>query len=171
MIKQEPNPQIKAHVKDFALLFSVPLGAIVLILAFLYIPRFFAHPSYDFIYCSGYYCESSYTVDPSGKLHVSDSMNDSRLSRNALLRYYDAARDTTRPLSSEEVSRYKLDSSSKSPDGYSLSKSGSNGGFLFWGSNYGDDWSLRKGIVARPIDLDTHGNDIHLIAWVLRNDE
>lgn len=169
MVKQERDPRVKAHVKDFALLFSVPLGAMVLILAFLYIPRFFAHPTYDFLYCTGYYCDSKYTVDPSGVVHTADS--DTRIARrDGALRYYDAVRDTTRPLTDTEITRYKLDSASKSPDGYTVGRSSSGGGFLFWGGTNGNDWSLRKGIVARPVDLSAENSDIHFIGWVLHNE-
>lgn len=170
-MKQESNPRIKAHAKDFALLFSVPLGAIALILAFLYIPRFFAHPTYDFVYCLGYYCDKNYTVDPSGKIHMSTDDGIPRYSiENSSLRYYDTVRDTTRPLSVDEAMRYQLDPTSKSPDGYTVSHNSNNGGFLFWGSNYGDDWSLRNGMLTKPVTLDNGGDSVKFIGWVVHNE-
>lgn len=166
MTKQEPNPQTKAHVKDFALLFSVPLGAIVLILAFLYIPRFFAHPSYDFIYCEGYSCNEKFLVGPTGRLQASTDTDYFVYS----LYYYDVRRDATRPLQIDEAINYQLDPASKAPDGYTLKHSARDSGFLLWGGNYNDNWSLQKGIPSKPVALDMGGSDKKFIGWVLHND-
>lgn len=160
-----PNSPLKKHLKEILLLFSVPVGVIAIIIAFLYVPRLFANPAYDFIYCEGYSCESRYSVGSHGRLIVSNETN--RYSYNSdRLYYYDLERDATRPIQAADASGYLLDPTSKSPDGYLLQQNTNSGGFLFWGS-YNRSWSLKKDFAAKPVTLE--GRDINFIGWVQQN--
>lgn len=166
MPKKALNSQTKKHLKEILLLFSVPIGIIILIVAFLYVPRLFANPTYDFIYCEGYSCDNRFSVDPNGTLAVSSETDSYSYYNDYSLHYYDVQRDATRPLHISEATRYQLDATSKSPDGYTLKHHSSGGGLLFLG-NYQDSWSLSKGIVSKPLTLDTRGGDNIFIGWVL----
>lgn len=157
----------KHHLREIILLFSVPIGIIVVLIAFLYVPRLFANPTYDFIYCEGYSCDNSFSVNPSGTLVVPDEPNRRLYDGGSRLYYYDTKRDATRPLHIDEASRYQLDTTSKSPDGYTLRRSSGSSGFLFW-SDYQNSWSLSKGLIAKPITLDSRGNSNTFIGWVLQ---
>lgn len=161
-----PQSQARKHLKEIVLLFSVPIGIIAIIVAFLYVPRLFAHPGYDFIYCSGYSCDNRFSVNPSGELTVSTENTRYSFDESSLY-YYDVERDASRPIHSDEASRYKLDATSKSPDGYTLKRSSGSSGFLFW-SEYHRSWSLSKGVVSQPVTLST-GSDNRFIGWVVQN--
>lgn len=158
--------QAKKHFREIVLLFSVPLAIIVAIVSFLYVPRIFANPGYDFVYCSGYSCDNRFLVNPSGQLTIATDSNRYRGSDSNLY-YYDVERDATRPIHGDEASRYKLDATSKSPDGYTLKQNSGSSGFLFW-SDYSRSWSLSKGIVSQPITLGTD-SDNTFIGWVIQN--
>ena len=166
MIQKSVQNQANRHTKDLLLLFSIPAGIILLLLAFLYVPRLLANPGYDFIYCEGYYCDGRFSVGSNGNLQEApDENNRSYYGNDANLFYYDVERDATRPVLFDEASRYRLDASSKSPDGYTLKRTSGGGGFLFWGS-YSSGWSLSKGIVSKPISLSSNSSD-EFIGWVL----
>lgn len=163
MPEKAPNNQAKKHLKEILLLFSVPLGVIALIIGFIYIPRLLADPTHDFVYCEGYYCDNKFSVNSNGKLTTS-SETDRFSYRDYQLYYYDATRDATRPIQAADAENYLLDPTSKSPEGYTLERNTNSGGFLFW-SESGGRWSLEKGIVSKPIDI--NGYDIKFVGWVL----
>lgn len=168
MTKKEVPPQTsKQHIRDILLLFSIPIGIIAVLIAFLYVPRLFAHPAYDFIYCEGYKCDDRFSVDPNGNLQVAPE-DDRRYSYSydADLFYYDVQRDATRPLQADEATRYRLDATSKSPDGYTLKYSSGGGGLLFWGGGQ-RSWSLNKGLASKPLEIDVRYGDNTFIGWVL----
>lgn len=148
------------RVRDFLLLFSVPLGVIILLIGFVYLPRLLANPMYDFVYCSGFSCDGAFTVTPSGKIIASED----RRYYDASLQYYDVSRDASRPIQLEEAAKYQIDPLSKSPDGYIVRQNTSGGGILFLG-NYKNDWSLKKGFASKPISLDSHRSNT-FIGWV-----
>lgn len=158
--------QAKKHLKDILLLFSIPVGIVVLIVAFLYVPRLFANPTYDFIYCKGYSCDGRFRVDTNGNL-TSSAESTRYSSPTDRLHYYDAERDATRPIQLADALNFQLDPSSKSPEGYSLVRGTNNGGFLFYDSNR-EVWSLKKGIAITPISL--QGYDITFIGWVVKDE-
>lgn len=164
MAKQQTPEKVSAHRRDILLLFSVPIAIVLLIAAFFYIPRVFANPRHDFIYCEGYYCDTIFSVDSEGRLRTSPETIRYAY-REYNLRYYDVTRDATRPIQLEDMQDYVIDPLSKSPDGYTLQRSTNNGGFLFSGG-YSDNWSLSRGLISKPITLGS--SDIHFIGWVVK---
>lgn len=159
MTKQATYSPKGKHLREIVLLFSVPIGIVAIMLAFLYVPRLFAHPTQDFIYCQGYDCAARYSVDTNGTIVLSTENDD------ASLYYYDARRDATKRIQPTEAKQYLLDASSRSSEGYVLQRRTGSSGFLFW-SDYSDGWSLSKGVVTKPITL--NGYDITFIGWVLQ---
>ena len=162
MSEETSSIQAKKHLKEILLLFSIPAFIVVTVIAFLYIPRLFANPTHDFIYCEGYSCENRFSVDLDGKLIVTDDFNRYPRGSNTL-HYYDLEQDATRPIQAEEAGDYPLDPTSKSPDGYQLVQNSNNGGFLFW-SDYRNSWSLKKGLVSKPVSIQSY--EIKFIGWV-----
>lgn len=147
------NSNKPSHLKDLILLFAIPIGIAVFAAIAVYAPRLFADPKYDFIYsvCSSYDCNYDYNVDSSG--YVSQySRNRDYYNGTSTLRYYSAKDDSTRSLTLEEAKRYQLNTSSKSPDGYSLVREDSDSGFLFWG-NYDSGWYLKDGAKKKKVEL------------------
>jgi len=166
-VKQPKQP---SHLKDLILLFTIPIGIAVFAAIAVYAPRLFANPRYDFIYsvCSNYDCNYDFNVDSSG--YVSQySMNRDYYNGTSTLRYYNAKDDSTRSLTLEEAKRYQLNTSSKSPDDYSLTREDSNSGLLFWG-NYDSGWYLKNGAKKKKVELSTNGSyysrDVKFLGWI-----
>lgn len=161
------------HLKDLLLLFAIPIGIAVFAAAVVYVPRMFARPTHDFMYavCTSYeYCDTDYGVDDAGHVTALHA-NRNRPGANgaSVLRYYNAKDDSSRSLSLEEAKSYTLNTSSKSPDGYSLAKEDSGRGFLFWG-NYESGWYLKNGAKKKKIDLVTtdsyYTRDVNFLGWI-----
>jgi hypothetical protein len=173
--KTYPKP---SHIKDLTLLFSIPMGIAILVAAFVYVPSLFANPQYDFIYslCADYYaCEGNYKVNISGHLDSDIEKNPKPSGYTTVssptLHYYTAANNSTRSLTIEEARRYKLNTSSRSPDGYNLTSQHSGGGFLFWG-DYDSGWYLKNGVKKEKVDLTTassayyYNQNVNFLGWV-----
>jgi hypothetical protein len=169
------NTPVSKHTKDILLLFAVPFSIGLIAVLTLYVPRLFANPGYDFIYtyCESYDCDDEYTLKDNRVVRQAPTAN-SRYTYTSnhtdqKLGYYDAESDSTRILSFEEAASYKLLNSSKSPDGYSLVRESSEGGFLFWGSS-NESWQLKNGLKQQPVQLnggrDSYNEDVTLLGWV-----
>jgi hypothetical protein len=164
-----------SHLKDLLLLFSIPVGIAVLAAGVVYLPRVFAHPKYDFIYsyCNNYSCKDSYSVDSNGYVAkgTADPKYTDYYDSAAMLRYYDAESDSTKSLSFEEVLRHKLDTSSKSPDGYSLSRGDDSSGFLFVDRG-APGWYLKNGLKQKKVDLATsntyYSDQVRFLGWITK---
>jgi hypothetical protein len=166
------DTNIKSHLKDIALLFAIPVGIALLAATVIYIPRLFAHPKYDFIYsaCDNYRCRQNYTVEAGhvarGPSHSSDSDYYDYTTR---LLYYSSAADSTRSITLEEAQQYSLDTSSKSPDGYVLSKENSSSGFLFLG-RADSGWYLKDGAKKKRVELASdssyYSQNVTFLGWV-----
>jgi hypothetical protein len=162
-----------SYLKDLVLLFAVPIAVAIFAAVVIYIPRVWANPKYDFIYsvCDNYSCRDSYSVDATGYV-TQNYLDSSKLDyyyRNVSLRYYDAADDSTRSITLGEARRYRLDRSSKSPDGYTLSREHSTSGFLFWG-DYDEGWYLKNGAKKKKVELISGGSyysgDVNFLGWI-----
>lgn len=169
-VAKKTNPP--SHIKDLILLFAIPIGIAVFAAIVIYTPRLFANPKYDFIYsvCDNYDCRDSHNVDYSGYVTKYDTrLSDRPYYDSSTLRYYNAANDSTRSLSLEEARKYKLNTSSKSHDGYSLTREETDSGFLFWG-DYDAGWYLKSGSKKKKVELSNNGSyysrDIKFLGWV-----
>lgn len=159
--------------RDLILLASIPLALAALLAAIVYIPQALARPSHDFIYatCDSYRCNERPEVR-NGRVTLSLDLDTSfRTNERATLRYYDVDKQSSRALSLEEAQSYKLDNSSRSPDGYVLTReSSSSGGFLFWGSSSGGQWILKNGMYKKHVDLadagDYYSSNVTFVGWV-----
>lgn len=171
MVNKKGTPSHQpSHLKDLILLFAIPIGIAILAVAAVYTPRLLANPKYDFVYsvCSSYSCSDDFSVDSSG--HISQrAINRDYYREVTTLRYYSVKDNSTRSLTPEEAKRYQLNASSKSPDGYSLTKEDRDSGFLFWGS-HDSGWYLKDGIKKKKIELSTVGSyssrDVTFLGWV-----
>lgn len=163
-MKSTPKITHRETVRDLALLFMVPLLIGVIVIALTYIPRFFAHPQYDFIYCQGYDCQSTYVLDDSKHITVKYSSN-SPTDPDTALYYYSTARDSSRRLPDSEASHYTLDNSSKSPDGYTLAADSNGSAFLFWGS-YSTRYVLKNGMKVKPTSIRDDYNNVNFVGWI-----
>ena len=162
-----------SHLKDLILLFAIPIAIAAFAALVVYVPKLLANPKYDFVYsvCDDYHRKNSYSVDATGYVFqdYSTSSNLDYYDHTASLRYYDAASDSTRSLTLEETRRYRLNTSSKSPDGYTLIRESSSSGFLFWG-DYDEGWYLKSGSKKKKVELTNnvsyYSRDANFLGWV-----
>jgi hypothetical protein len=165
------KPAPNRPLRDLALLFSVPIAIALLAAAFVYVPRLMANPQYDFVYaaCPDYACRDSYSVSAGGTItRDPEPVNPTYYDTTARLYYYDAAKDSSRSLTLEEARRYQLDTSSKSPDGYTLTREDSDSGFLFWSSSK-EGWYLAAGLKKKEILLSeayNYSRETKFLGWV-----
>lgn len=161
------------YTKDFLLFFSVPIAIVLIVIGFIYVPRMMANPQYDFVYsvCSEYYCRYSYSIDSSGMVTQQAKSNYLDYDGVSSLKLYDVETDSSKNVSLEEARQYRLNSSSRSKDGYVLThESSGGGGFLFWGGDSENGWYLKKGIAKQKVGLST-GNyyyleNVKFLGWV-----
>ncbi|HEX8763472.1 MAG TPA: hypothetical protein VF733_07010 [Candidatus Saccharimonadales bacterium] len=165
------KPTQPNHLKDLILLFAIPVGIAVFAAIVVYVPRMFAKPTYDFIYsvCTSYdYCDNDFGVDSAGYVTALRSSRGGPGSTSTL-RLYNTRDNSSRSLTLEEAKQYQLNTSSKSPDGYSLAKEDSDSGFLFWGS-YKSGWYLKNGAKKKKVELVTSDSyylrDINFLGWI-----
>lgn len=166
--KEGPQSKQNSSIKNFLLLFGLPVGLLIFSLLVLQLPRLFAQPNYDFIYayCPSFGCSSTYRYEDGEIVRLQDDGFDHR----AQLRYYNSANDSHRSVSLSEVNQLNLDDSSRSPDGYQLSYDRrSDTGFLFFYTSSDGGWSLNKDWRSKPISLAAGmpaKHNINKIAWV-----
>ncbi|HSX47288.1 MAG TPA: hypothetical protein VLF63_00795 [Patescibacteria group bacterium] len=169
------KPKNNSHLKDLILLFAVPIGVAVFAAAVIYIPRLLANPKHDFIYyVCDYSCRDTYSVDTSGYIYQNYTNSYSTLNsynQNDNLNYYNVTTDSSKKLTIDEAKQYRLDTNTKSQDGYVLKRESSSGGFLFWG-DYEDGWYLQNGAKKKKVDLSTNNSyysgNINFLGWVVK---
>lgn len=157
-------PATREHLKDIALLFAVPAAIAIVVVAVVYIPRLFAHPHYDFLYCQGYECQANYSIDSAGKLSPTKDKR-AYINPSLGLYYYNVAHDSSRRISVSDTEVYRINTSTKSPDGYTFSEQSSDGGFLFWG-DYNSNAVLKNGAKIKPLNLNITTEDDYFIGWI-----
>ncbi|HEU0266205.1 MAG TPA: hypothetical protein VFQ70_01100 [Candidatus Saccharimonadaceae bacterium] len=167
-MKAETKSTTREHIRDLFLLFAVPIAVAIIVAIVLIVPHLFAHPKYDFIYCSGYDCQSNYSVSSSGILTPVKESQYSPLDPSSLY-FYNIATDAAQPLTLKQAARYHLSQTSKSPDGYTFQSDSSDSGFLFWGGNSGTiTYKLRNGAAIKSVNLLGDNSNINFIGWVQR---
>lgn len=160
--------------KEFLLFLSIPAGIILLVSLFLFVPTLLAKPGYDFIYtqCPDYDCSSTIVLGKDGlksRPEISTEYNNYRLVEPEIY-YHDTGRNASKRIDLNEANKYVLDASNVSPDGYTLTRGTSDGGFLFWGYSSDSNWYLKKGSLQKKslnlADNDYYSRDIKLMGWV-----
>jgi len=123
---------------------AIPVLMIVLVAGFVYFPGLGKNPVYDFVYVSGNsthyygYGNQEYTVN-NGKLtknplppYLNEPKSVIPFASDSHFYLYDTEKETATEISFEQAEGHSLDSSTESPDGYTIRQGGSSGGFLFF---------------------------------------
>jgi hypothetical protein len=160
----------------------IPILFILVFAGFVYIPRVFIEPGYDFIYTTRYRgynnecLDSSYRVidekiemEQAKCLNIKQDVNY----ENSEIYLYDIENNISKLISYEEAETLKLISGPSSPDGYVIEYKNRNSGIfeLFGDSSNergyyigdGNNWEKLIGI---PNDRYYYNNDFELIGWV-----
>lgn len=153
----------------------IPIGLVVLVFAYSFIPTLLVKPQYDFLYAKQDYDDSKVQVI-SGKLTITESERDSydyyeeedeysvRSTPDPEIYYYSVSTSTSKRVSIDEAMNYKLLGESNSPDGFRVGRNSSGGSvFPFYFSDEDDGlYLLGKGLKKKV------GSDYYLkfVGWV-----
>ncbi len=86
------------------------------------------------------------------------------------LRIYNTKTNSSSPITLKDAQQYKLNPSSKSPDGYTLEQAQSRSGFAaVWSGPL--PWQLKSGMQSKNVTLslpgaNTYSESIHFLGWV-----
>lgn len=153
---------------------------ILFIVVSIYLPAFFVHPQYNFIYetySNGYYGQD-YTVQ--NQTIIKNPSYNQNAPYPPPLQYsgsslymYNVSTNLNTQISFQQAQQYVVDSSMISPDGFKI-ENGTNGGGLFlFGSgeyDYGSEY-LVGNHVSKKLSMRTNGdyyNGFHFLGWILK---
>lgn len=163
------DPKKSTHIRDIVILFSIPVIVACIAAAVVYIPQFFAHPKYDFIYsvCEKYSCRDTYVINSMGQIAEPEELVD----KLPTLYYYDVEKNRARSITLQEAGLYSIDTHFASPDGYKLVKDEERRG-LYTSS---DRWYLKNGMLRKNVDIipfnNRLNNKLDFLGWAERRDE
>lgn len=169
--------------KTLILGIGIPILTILLVVASIYLPRFFiTQPSVNFLYLVGsdqYYCGqvNDYIVQDgqvvrSGYERV--EAEDYHIScQNEIIYIYDVVKNESRQIAFEEAQKLKVDSYSISPDGYEIVFGETGYGVFPFSSfnnlNYRTRY-LKGHNISKKINI--HPNDtyygFHFLGWIIK---
>lgn len=157
--------------------FAIPILMILFIAASVYIPGLFSQPKYDFLYAApnAFYYENFYGVK-NGRVTLNPQPTVSnphyKPGPTPQLYVHDVKANKSRPVSFEEASKFTLDPSTESPDGYTIKDdNGSSTFFLFGGfdrdynSQYIVGHNVSKKLDVKAIGVNYYGT-IDFIGWL-----
>jgi hypothetical protein len=159
--------------KEVIMIFVIPVVLMVIIVLLAYLPSLLANPQTGFVYsvCPEYKCDSSFTVDPEGRIQESEIPTTYYRGERQLYEY-DVDTDSAKLVTVDQVAAdYTLSTSNVSPDGYKLTykQPSYSGGFLW--RNYSDGvWVLEKSFMKKEINLAGVGNvyyaEAEFVGWI-----
>lgn len=98
---------------------SVPIVMILLVAGFIYLPRFFVHPHYNFLYIAGDYSSAQQYEVKDSRL-VKKEVKWPGNAQNDRLFIYDVANNQSREISFDDAAALNLDPGRESPDGWKI---------------------------------------------------
>lgn len=111
---------------------AIPVFMIIAVAATIYLPRFLAHPSFDFVFTvdGSYSNQTTYFVNDQGKLQkapIKPSTDTGAVYYSPplpqILYLYDAQKSVVREISFDEASHLHINTASESPDGFMVTSS------------------------------------------------
>ncbi|MFA5802542.1 MAG: hypothetical protein WC911_08725 [Thermoleophilia bacterium] len=166
--------QIKKNI-SLILGISIPILMIVFVAAAIYLPGFFIHPQYNFLYStsSDYYGGQEFTIE-NGKLVKGEVKrpDGQKTTGETKLFIHDVISEQNREVSLEEARSLELDPYHKSLDGFEVVHEGSGDSFLPFGHSSGDYCSryLSGHNMSRKLELQLSSSsscgNFRFIGWV-----
>src|SRR3990167_3813581 len=152
----------------------IPILLILFVVVSVYLPSLFVKPKYDFVYTTN----ARYDYDVKvldGKISATPRYNDQYYSGNQYRRtppeptffVYDVTADKSKSISLAQAQTYNLDSSNKSPDGFTVGRNESDGYSFFpffYGSSQRGVYLQGKGLNRKIQD---QYYDFQFLGWVL----
>jgi hypothetical protein len=160
---------------------SIPIVMILAVAASIYLPGFFAQPTYDFLYQSydsyQYDCRWEFRVTAGKVVRTERTRQFPEQVFNecdATFYRYDAEKDESAEITFEDAQKLTLQESPVSPEGYEVAYGNGRGGmFPFFDSGYSNDVYLKKGVVSKKINVQgSSGNHYYyggfqFLGWIL----
>ena len=165
--------------KDIPLIlgFSIPILMILFIIVSIYIPGFFLHPKYNFLYSTdgNYYNSQVYIVDHGYLIQNTQPTSDSNRSYpNPQLYIHNVITNKSTAISFQAAQVIRLDSSSESLDGYKLENGNQGDGFFpfFWyDKEYNTEYLIGHN-TSEKLDLKSNSsnyyNAFHFLGWIMQ---
>lgn len=159
---------------------TIPVLMIVLIIASIYLPRYFIHPKYDFLYVLGdeyYYVGGQQYFVKEGRLIRIESKKDEKPHPDQPrserpLYVFDINKDESREVSFDEAQKLNLNGNIKSPDGFEVTHGQRGDGFLFFWSTVpdhnsvylkGNSFSKKLNVQVREVYYDSN---FRFLGWI-----
>jgi hypothetical protein len=167
-------------ITPLALAIAVPIAMILLVAASIYLPRLWAHPSYNFLYStSSYYGGPVFDVR-SGVLEKQEQPAGlyppgavPTPTPDTTLYVYHIADKTSQEISFEDAQKLHLSAKSTSPDGFTVTGPGGDTPVSIFGgpSDYTAQYITGKGVRIK-LELEKSGpvygsNPGSFIGWIL----
>lgn len=166
--------------KPLIIALSIPFVMILIIAAFIFIPRMFVEPEHDYIYSNTNYNQGYYYEVRGGVLtkemydYPEPKTELSEEEKEEPLYYHDVSENKSREISFEEVQDLELDGSYHSPQGMSLDYDyqGDIASEVFGEREEKTRHYLRSGVVSFPQYVKTYrnnrwNNQVEFIGWVI----
>lgn len=151
---------------------GLPVLLILYILFVTYIPSLYAKPAYDFIYAQN--CSYEYTIHIVGSKIIADIRDNYNIYQTnplpadpGCLYLYDVHTDSSRQISLSEADMFSINSSTKSPDGYTVEKDTEYPGGvfpLFWYGGGDTGYYLTGHGLHRGIANSSY--DFQFLGWI-----
>lgn len=145
-----------------------PVFAVIATVVSIYLPGFLVNPRYDFVYFKPGVMNSVYHVekDRNGKGTIKKRSSSSNKNADTTLYVYDVSSRSSRVITFEEAETLNIDSSSTSPDGFTVIGAGKDR--KDYRSRY-----LQKGAVRKKINIDLVGPsyfNFQIVGWIVKTD-
>ena len=148
---------------------GLPILLVFYVILSSYLPALFVKPKYNFVYTTGNYYDYDINV-VGGKVTINPRNygNYSYSSNEPNLYLYDVSEDKSILITTNQAEDYYLDSSNKSPDGFTVERGDGGGGFFpfFWYDSYDNGYYLRGRGLNKKIQLSGDSYQFKLLGWI-----
>ncbi|HEY5600980.1 MAG TPA: hypothetical protein VIK81_02715 [Patescibacteria group bacterium] len=150
----------------------LPLLLILYVAVTAYLPSLFVKPKYNFVYASDSYYDFDISVID-GRVNIqpryTDYANRTYAPKQPTLFLYDVTSDKSKQLSLPQAQGHILDSSNKSPDGFTVGRQDSDSysyfPFFFGGSYNRGTYLMGKGLNRKITDQNYY--NFKFIGWIV----
>ncbi len=152
---------------------AVPILMILFVAVAIYLPGLFNKPSFDFIFATNNYYQSSYTVTGGKVIKLPPPATEKSSPyiappiTEAKLFYYDIKSNKVSEITLEQANKYSLDTNVESADGYEVTNGSYGGDFFPFGGSRDYGVYIKGHGFARKLNI---GNgsyyDFKFLGWV-----